>query len=108
MMAAAASMNALLVVSDAGGLFTYAVELQFPANITNTAGSDKEDLVTILHKEVRYTLPNVTPDLNSLFLVSDQACPPSQVVMANSCVECSYGAFFDKSQQSCVECPAGT
>lgn len=97
----------------------YIVELQFPASkdpIASITGSDKSDIESILQKEVyengmfevREILPNVQPDLNSLSLKTDYACPPGQVVTGTSCVECSLGTYYDESRQVCVECPIGT
>ena len=97
----------------------YVVEVQFPANkdpILNTNSNEKADITAIISKEVyqhgmldvKDTLPNVMPDLASLSLVSDHACPPGQVVVGSACVECSLGTYFDESTGQCSECPIGS
>lgn len=97
----------------------YNVEIAFPTNndpVINVNTQEKSLVETIVQKavlegaifDVRDTLPNVIPDLTSLSLVTDYACPPGQVVRDKSCVECSLGTYFNEQTESCVECPIGT
>ncbi|CAG2119816.1 unnamed protein product, partial [Medioppia subpectinata] len=97
----------------------YSVEIGFPANIdpiVNVNSQEKDSLESIIRRavvesaifDVRDTLPNVSPDLRSLRLITEYACPPGQVVMADSCVECGVGTYYDEPTQSCAKCPIGT
>ncbi len=84
-------------------------------------GQDKDSLEAIIRRavvesaifDVRDTLPNVVPDLTSLTLVTEYACPPGQVVIGNACVECGLGTYFDSSPVGtaggrCVKCEVGS
>lgn len=53
------------------------------------------------------TLRSVQPDLTSLTLVTDYACPPGMVVQGSSCIECSLGTYYDENSQQCVNCKEG-
>lgn len=102
----------------------YSLEVSFPANndpITASTsnsinGQDKDTLEAILRRavvesaifDVRDTLPNVVADLTSLELNTEYACPPGQVVIGNSCVECGIGTFFDELSGRCVKCSVGS
>ncbi|KAI1303707.1 Fibropellin-1 [Halotydeus destructor] len=96
----------------------YVVDVSFPANrdpVTSVSGTEKDEIKRILEQavyesnlfEVHNTLRNVQPDLNSLSLVTDYACPPGMVVKGSSCVECSLGTHYDDNSQTCVDCPIG-
>ncbi|XP_015790438.1 uncharacterized protein LOC107367263 isoform X1 [Tetranychus urticae] len=98
----------------------YVVEVAFPANkdpvISNPSSGEKNVPIDRIIKkavyesaifDVRDTLPNVVPDLTSLQLVTDFACPPGQVVAAPNCVECALGTYYQESTKTCVECPVG-
>ena len=98
----------------------YVVEVQFPANkdtqIVNVNTGEKGlPIERIIKKaiyessifDVRDTLPNVVPDLTSLQLITDYACPPGQVVVIPHCIECALGTYYQEATKSCVECPIG-
>lgn len=96
----------------------YHVEIAFPANndpVASANGQQKSDVDAVVQRailesaifDVRDTLPNVVPDLTSLSLVTDYACPPGQVVIGSSCVECSYGSYYDETAAACLQCPQG-
>lgn len=83
-------------------LYVYTVEAQFPANrdpIVSANGQQQSPAQAVVERaiydnsmlNVKDTLPNVSPDLSSLQLQTDYACPVGQVVIGTSCVECSLG-----------------
>ncbi|RWS09468.1 uncharacterized protein B4U79_12754 [Dinothrombium tinctorium] len=97
----------------------YVVEVHFPANkdpVTNVNTQEKANIEEIIQNaifngavfDVRDTLPNVMPDMTTLSLVTDYACPPGQVVVSPNCVECSLGTYYDESTKQCIECPIGS
>ncbi len=105
--------------NDSDNTDVYNVEIGFPANtdpIINVNTQEKDSLESIIRKaivesaifDVRDTLPNVVPDLTSLKLITEYACPPGQVVMSDSCVECSLGTYYDEPTSTCIKCPVGT
>jgi len=110
------------VPSSDTDLEVYAVSVHFPANRdpvpSSSSPTDKTDttVASIISREVfshglldvRDTLPHVVPDLHSLSMASEFACPPGQVVVDSSCVECAAGTFYDESSRSCIDCPLGS
>lgn len=103
----------------------YSLEVSFPANndpiVASTSnnspnGQEKDSLEAIIRRavvessifDVRDTLPSVVPDLTSLELLTEFACPPGQVVIGNSCVECSLGTYFDEQSGKCIKCSIGS
>ncbi|KAF8796737.1 Fibropellin-1 like protein [Argiope bruennichi] len=79
----------------------YTVEVQFPAKNDPVVNKNSQERSTvqevtenaILQKsafDVRNILPNVLPDLTSLKLVTDYACPLGEVVIGSNCVEMKW------------------
>lgn len=96
----------------------YTVEVQFPAKddpITNKNSQERSTVQevaenAILQKsafDVRNILPNVAPDLTSLRMLTDYACPVGEVVIGSSCVECSVGTYYENATTECSSCPVG-
>ncbi|UYV83192.1 clec-78 [Cordylochernes scorpioides] len=97
----------------------YTVEVYFPASndpVTSTITQEQSTVREVVESaviqnsafDVRSTLPNVSPDLTSLEMATDFACPPGQVVVAPNCVECSIGTAYKADTQTCDPCPVGT
>ncbi|XP_013781236.1 uncharacterized protein LOC106465521 [Limulus polyphemus] len=97
----------------------YIVEIAFPAEndpVTNVKTQEKSSVkkvveMTILQDsafDVRNTLPNVKPDLTSLTMVTEYACPLGKVVVPPNCVDCSQGTYYNNATLSCLSCPIGT
>lgn len=96
----------------------YSVEVSFPAHndpVVNVNTQEKSTVKKIVENavlqksafDVRDTLPNVTPDLTSLNMVTDYACPAGEVVVAPFCVKCSLGTYYNNATQTCRSCPVG-
>ncbi|XP_076318247.1 uncharacterized protein LOC143229580 isoform X1 [Tachypleus tridentatus] len=97
----------------------YIVEIAFPANddpVTNLNTQEKSTVQNVVEMavlqdsafDVRNTLPNVRPDLTSLTMVTDFACPAGKVVVPPNCVDCSQGTYYNNNTLSCISCPSGT
>ncbi|KAG0433549.1 hypothetical protein HPB47_019805, partial [Ixodes persulcatus] len=96
----------------------YNVEVSFPAHndpVVNVNTQEKSTVKKIVENavlqqsafDVRDTLPNVSPDLTSLNMVTDYACPAGEVVVAPFCVKCSLGTYYNNATQTCRSCPVG-
>lgn len=100
-------------------VYLYSLEVQFPANrdpVLHTNNQEKSTIDNVIQKaiyeqqmlSVKDTLPNVNPDLNSLQLITDFACPPGQIVQGSNCVECAIGTFYNMETKLCIPCPLGS
>lgn len=96
----------------------YTVEISFPAHddpVVNKNSQERSTVQNVVESsilqnsafDVRNILPNVSPDLTSLRMLTDYACPIGQVVVAPNCVECAMGTYYENATQSCIPCPVG-
>ncbi|GFW80085.1 sushi, von Willebrand factor type A, EGF and pentraxin domain-containing protein 1 [Trichonephila clavipes] len=96
----------------------YTIEVQFPAKDDPVVNKNSQERSTvqevtenaILQRsafDVRNILPNVVPDLTSLKMVTDYACPLGEVVIGSNCVECAVGTYYENATNECSPCPVG-
>jgi hypothetical protein len=53
-------------------------------------------------------LPNGRPDLNSFRIDNEFKCKQGEVNVAENCVPCSPGSFFNEKTEKCENCKMGT
>ncbi|KAG8179313.1 hypothetical protein JTE90_016418 [Oedothorax gibbosus] len=96
----------------------YTVEVYFPAKDDPIVSKNSQERSTvqavtenaILQRsafDVRNILPNVVPDLTSLKMLTDYACPLGEVVIGVNCVECAIGTYYENATTECKSCPVG-